>query len=313
MKTSNEERLSRIFFKYAHSKIDDVRAENTRFVHYTNAEAALSILKNREVWMRNSTCMNDFMEVRHGWNCLNASYQKLKPILEDIYSGLSTEIEKLFDGWTPHFLTSTYLTCISEHEDYEDNIGRLSMWRAYSENTGVALVLNNSSFLSESDALKIYTSPVAYLNDREFGEMVDQFIENIKKEIQFIKEQPREVIKAHFFHMMRFAILSTKHPGFREEKEWRVIYSPTYEGSDYLTNCIEVIGGSPQTIYKIPLKDVPEKGLFGVEIPSLINRIIIGPTQYSTAVWEAFVKILGATGATNPDKMVFVSDIPLRR
>ena len=44
----------------------------------------------------------------------------------------------------------TYLTSISEHRNKEDTFGRLSMWRAYGETTGVALVMNNSPFLTPS-------------------------------------------------------------------------------------------------------------------------------------------------------------------
>jgi hypothetical protein len=59
----------------------------------------------------------------------------------------------------------------------EDTFGRLSMWRAYSEATGVALVMHNSVFLTPSDGLKAYASPAGYLNDEvfenEFGKIAD--------------------------------------------------------------------------------------------------------------------------------------------
>jgi len=34
-------------------------------VHYTSAEAALSIIGDKRVWIRNTTCMSDFREVEH--------------------------------------------------------------------------------------------------------------------------------------------------------------------------------------------------------------------------------------------------------
>ena len=34
-----------------------------RFVHYTTARAALSIIKSKRMWMRNATCMSDYREV----------------------------------------------------------------------------------------------------------------------------------------------------------------------------------------------------------------------------------------------------------
>jgi hypothetical protein len=76
---------------------------------------------------------------------------------------------------------------------------------------------------------------------------------------------------------------------------------------------IQVIAGTPQPIYKIPLKDIPDEGFVGVEIPALLDRIIIGPTQYPWAVYEAFVELLADADVKEPTSKVFVSDIPLRQ
>jgi hypothetical protein len=73
-----------------------------------------------------------------------------------------------------------------------------------------------------------------------------------------------------------------------------------------------VIGGIPQPIYKIPLKDIPEEGFVGAEIPALIERIIIGPTQFPLVTYEAFVELLSKAGVAEAQKKVFISDIPLR-
>lgn len=41
-----------------------------RFVHYTSADTAKKIIEKEPVWMRQSRCMNDFMEVDYGIDCL---------------------------------------------------------------------------------------------------------------------------------------------------------------------------------------------------------------------------------------------------
>jgi hypothetical protein len=41
-------------------------ATGARFVHYTSAESALKIITSKRLWMRNTTCMADYREVRHG-------------------------------------------------------------------------------------------------------------------------------------------------------------------------------------------------------------------------------------------------------
>jgi hypothetical protein len=312
--TLDTDRLSQIFFQDDLKHLRKIESNKTRFVHYTTAESAISILNNKEVWMRNAMCMNDYSEVHHGLNCLYQSYETtLKPALEKIPSNLSKEVEDTFNAWTPHFISETYLTCISEHDDLEDKIGRLSMWRAYSGTTGIALVLNYIPLLSTTDILKIYTTRVEYSDKNLFQNKLKKIAQNIESEIDFIKTQNINFIKNYVFQALRFAILSTKHPGFKEEREWRVIYSPTLEESKHLIKDIKVIKGIPQTIYKIPLKNQPEQGLSGMEIPELIDSIIIGPTQYSKVTKQVFIQLLQEAGVQDSDKKVHVSDIPLRQ
>jgi Protein of unknown function (DUF2971) len=228
--------------------------------------------------------------------------------------GLSTEIENLVNSWRGRLVFDTYLTCISEHRNKEDPFGRLSMWRGYGETTGVALVMNNSPFLTPSDALKAYTSPVAYPDQKEFEKQFGRVVNNIESEIDFLKQKDRQLVKNYLFRMLVFAAVSTKHPGFEEEKEWRIVYFPRLEKSDYLVKDIQVIQGVPQPIYKIPLKDIPDEVLAGAKIPALINRIIIGPTKYPPqAIWEAFRDLLAEAGVENPDDRVVASEIPLRQ
>jgi hypothetical protein len=308
-----------IFFPYAFERFSAVETQGTRFVHYTNADAAMGILRTQEVWMRKSSCMNDFMEVEHGLHCVLTAYNQsehgknFREALDRVFEGISKEIERYFNGWMSHFRTETYFVCFSEHESTEDTFGRLSMWRAYGKNTGVAFVFKNAPFLTPSDALKAYTSPVAYLDDHRFGGEFKKITDKIQAEGDFIRSMGREAVIGVVFEMLRYAALCTKHPGFSEEKEWRIVYCPTYQKSEFLKKEIQVIGGTPQPIYKIPLKNISDEGLVGVEIPELLDRIIIGPTEYPSAMREAFTQLLMDAGVKEAGCKVFVSDIPVRR
>jgi hypothetical protein len=164
-----------------------------------------------------------------------------------------------------------------------------------------------------SDVLKIYASPVAYFDPKEFAEKFDEAVSNIEKEVDFLKEQGREEIKGRLFRMLAFAVLCTKHPGFAEEVEWRVIHCPWWENSPHLLKETEVIQGVPQPVYKIPLEDIPEKGLSGITIPALIDRIIIGPSRDPLAIAEGLRDLLAKAGVEQPEKKIFLSYIPLRQ
>ena len=75
---------------FAMKKLEAVKEANTRFVHYTSAFAATEIIKNEELWLRNSLVMNDFSEVQHGETCLAESLKdvevggRLKKLLHQI-------------------------------------------------------------------------------------------------------------------------------------------------------------------------------------------------------------------------------------
>ena len=235
-----DERLARIFYPYSREQYARAASRGTRFVHYTKAAVAMRILQTKEMWMRKSSCMNDYLEVRYGIDRLYNTYNNtatgnsFKAALNQIFPGITSDIEKLFNGWIPHFQTNTYFTCVSEHRDEEDAFGRLSMWRAYGQSTGVALVLNNAILLAPAPGLNIYSSPVAYMNNEDFEREVGRIVENINGEAEFVRSRGREEITNRVFNTLRYAAVCTKHPGFIEELEWRVIYCPTLEESSYL-------------------------------------------------------------------------------
>ena len=309
-------RLFGIFFPYAFQKYTAIG--DGRLVHYTSAEAAVSMVRSKEVWMRNSTAVNDFMEIEHGLECLTKAYNgdrgsKFKQVLNSMFPGFIEDLEKKFNGWIPHFRTDTYITCVSEHLPSEDRTGRLSMWRAYGGTTGVAVVLKNGPFLTQSNALNAYSSPVAYRNEDEFAENFSSITTAIETNSEFLATLGQEKVMSNVFSMLRFAVLCTKHPGFHEEREWRVIYSPKFEPSKRLILDTQIIRGVPQKIFKIPLKNVPEEGFTGAEIPEFVERVIIGPTQYPIAIRDAIIGLLEEAGMENASSKVWASDIPLRQ
>lgn len=312
-----EDQLSALFFPYATKKQNDVRNGKTRFVHYTTAEAAVGIIRNREVWMRRTTTMNDYMEVEYGFECLNAAYKgeaaaKMKAALDEEFPGTCDELERRFNLWLPSIRSETYVTCISEHDDNEDGIGRLSMWRAYGATAGVAIVLNSTAFATASDAIRAYTSPVAYLSSAQFSREFDSVSESIANSRELWRHLGQENVIDAVFQMMRFSTVCTKHPGFHEEREWRIIHTPALEATDRLPSTVEVVRGVPQCVHKIPLQNYPDEGFVGAEVPELIERIIIGPAVDAWSMRDAFVRLLEDAGTEDAGSRVVVSDIPLR-
>jgi hypothetical protein len=294
---------------------------NTHFVHYTTAETAANIIRGATVWMRNARVMNDFSEIEYGVNRLAAAYnqspvgKRLKRFLDDVAPGISAEIEALYNGWHHRFAACTYLACVSEHHKRENQHGRLSMWRAYGGQTSVALVMKHDPFLSPVDVIHAYSSPVLYADQPRFNHELSRLANNLKNRRDEVALLSREEIKASMFAVFYFAALCTKHPGFHEEREWRVIHSTEIFPSDHVRQTLETVRGVPQMVSKLPLHDIegPDGERFtGATVPDLLERVIIGPSDAGPVLRDAFVHLLDEAGVPDPASKVFSSGIPLR-
>ncbi|MDB5496888.1 MAG: hypothetical protein JWP28_919 [Phenylobacterium sp.] len=307
-----------LFHPYAAERLDDAERERRRFVHYTSADVAMSIIKNRSVWMRNAMTMNDFSEIQHGFKCLAYAWgqdeggKQIKGLLDEVQPGLAQVLENQFDGWLPNFQARTYVTCISEHRDEENEHGRLSMWRAYGGTSGVALVINSGPFMSNNDKSAAYSSPVAYLSPESFAAQMRQIAETMAASRPLLARLGATALQGHVFSMLTTAMVCTKHPGFGEELEWRVVYNPDLSRSAAIVEAVETVRGVPQIVQKLPLVNDPDNGLEGAALPDLLEKVIIGPTDHQTSLRHAFVALLQEAGVPNAHERITISGIPLR-
>lgn len=311
-----DDRLYEILFPQNSERLNHLQSTKKHFVHYTTANAATSIIKNKSIWFRQPYLMNDRAELALGLGFLQKAYSddnyRFKTLLESYYPGISTQIESDFDSLHRASTEDMYIFCVSEHEEHENDCGRLSMWRGYGRDAGVAIVLNHENFLTESPGINAYLSPVFYSNYQNFLDNFKKIQKNLIENEDFIKNIGPEVFQIGVLNMFRFSVLSTKHSGFSEEKEWRIIYSPLVEESPHLQRSVEVINGMPQEIHSFHLENDQAKGLMKVELNNLIEKIIIGPTNYPMPLYKAFVKLLSDAGVEDAARKVVVSDIPLR-
>jgi len=317
---------------HASNELARIKGSDARFVHYTNAEAGLKILRSNRLILRNSTLMNDFSEVQHGLNCLIYAYngplgERLKQAMRVVQNDLPDIIQDNFNSQMEDFRHQTYLMSISEHgnaeegDALEDLYGRLSMWRAYSKRNGIAFVVKNTPFVTETNALNAFTSPVLYATPDSFLPYFEQFVASIEANIEFISRFGGAMLHDAIMNAFRFTVQSTKHPSFHEEKEWRVIYSPTLLAKDGVLTPQQMervpteimdLGGTPQRIYAIPFKNYPEDDFVGATIPELIDRILIGPSPDAYAIADAFAAELSTKGIENSRERIWITGIPLR-
>lgn len=291
-------------------------ANGGRFVHYTTADAALNIIRSKRLWLRNTTCMSDFREAQHGYDLLRVYLTRERPAfqqaLDACFPGLTQEVLELFDRLWNHAFLGSFIASISEHSDSEDAHGRLSMWRAFGQGARVAVVLKLPLTSGIGPVLRISLNPVDYMNDFSFQTEMTQVLSNIASERAFLCNLGRDALKESVVHMLLQRVVSTKHEGFNEEREWRIIHSPSIFSSTLMQSVIQPIGGVPQRIYLLPLDASVSETLGEIDLASLIDRIIIGPTQYGFAMAEGFFHELSAAGISDAASRVVVSGIPIR-
>ncbi|NYT78084.1 DUF2971 domain-containing protein [Alcaligenaceae bacterium] len=324
--TEQEKQLIQIFLPHAMRELQRVGQSRARFAHYTSAETGLKIFQSEKMLLRNSNLMNDFSEVRHGIDCLLSAYNgplgnRLKVALRTVRDDLPQTVETSFNSEIMDFRTETYLMSVSEHDDHEDKFGRLSMWRAYAPKNGVAFILNNRPFICESNALNAFTSPVAYSTREDFQPAFQEVVSSIENNIETLQHLGAKQVHDRLLNAFRFAVQSTKHPAFKEEREWRVIYSPTLllrdgrlteEQGKRVPTEIMTLGGVPQRVYAIPCRDYPEEGFVGATIPDLLDRVLIGPSQDSHTIAQAYVEELTRLNVPDAHNKVVITGIPLR-
>lgn len=190
---------------------------------------------------------------------------------------------------------------------------RLSMWRSYTANqVGVGLIINPLPLYSLNDTFGAFSSPVYYFNDNDLRDLFLEIANNISTNKDFLQSKGREEIKGYFCMLLRAVAMCTKHPGFLEEKEWRIMHTEELDERGNLELDVECIAGIPQPVYKIPLEDDVPKGMTGISIPDLLEHVLIGPTQFPIPVWDAIVIELEKAGVKDAQSKVSYSNIPLR-
>ncbi len=307
-------KLYEIFCPDLIEQFSEITTENKRFVYYTSANTAFEILKKQQLWLRNATVMNDFSEISYGLHLIREVFsgdegKKFRDAIDNVFPGTIEQADKQLADWESDWEFETYIASVSLHSSKEDKGGRLSMWRAYGD---TALVINNTPMTSITDKLAVFSFPVLYLDQKDLQEYIAKINQQISENTEFLRELDQETILSYIHKMLFRIAVATKHPGFQEEQEWRLFYRPNEETNSIIKKEIVVLNGTPQKIYKLPLIHDPDNGLFNADVSTLLNKIIVGPTDFPYVSYCAFVDLLEELEVKNARDKVSTSDIPLR-
>lgn len=314
--------LDDTFFAWGKDREGEIQA-GVKFAHYTSAQVASDIIRapddQRCLWLRNAMLMNDFSEIEYGQHLLRLTLtnEQLRDRLVDACRSIHDDIIGAFtmmDQEVYAIKRSTYLLSLALHKGIELHQGKLSMWRAYGGDANVCLLLNPEAFMTSQTAYDAVIAPVDYGGPVKFVEGIAHLVERMVANRETLQQIDPELVKTNLKYAIDVMILSTKHPGFEEESEWRIIHrAQPVPAPDSPPSKIVTVNGITQKVFYLPMRNVPEHNVTNADINSLLYKIIIGPTPNPDLVLEGFVTLLDQNGVDNAADKVIACNIPLRR
>ena len=293
--------------------------------HYTSVQVIEQILRNDEVWLANPLYMNDLDEMRAG--ILLGT--QIFPEFARQAGGTTDRAPRLiqpYNHYVAHLSTEaaldTYIFCLSEHPNGNTD-GRLSMWREYgSKGNGAALVVNTQKIHYQPNS-PLIIAKVAYKTNPEREQVLRTELGKWATITQAANLPDDQLYLAAYaaFGFVKSLALTTKHTGFSEENEWRVVYVPERDPLGYLKSCLDYYVGTrgvePKLKYKFGKTYSPDPPKMGAALTSgaltdILEFVLLGPSVSSPLAKAAFVRMLERNGKSAFADRVFPSTIPLR-
>lgn len=288
--------------------------------HYTSIVTLERILATNEVWFSNPLFMNDLEELQFGILQGNQLFLNNEAIRKAC--GSAERFNKLAHAYNyfsnlfanEHSL-DVYVFCLTEH-DSTNTDGLLSMWRGYGGNgNGAALIIDTSKLVSVPLS-PLVISPVKYSSTeirlQWLNCKLDQFAALLSS-LNLPDEQLSIAAFAMFDRIKLFALF-TKHHGFSEEKEWRIVYLKEKDLNKKLEPMCHYAIGNRGLEPKLKLKVEPTDGITtdDFSFSKIIHQIILGPTVSHPLVRGTVLRMLERIGKPELQNKVLASTIPFR-
>ena len=266
--------------------------------HYTSIGTLERIAQTGEIWFSNPLYMNDVDELRYGMNlgihavrshaglreaCPPAHYNKLLDAFDELYSAFDNE--SAFD---------VYVFSCSEHDDEIGDDGLLSMWRGYGgDGNGVAIVFDMAPLLAARSPLLVrkvqylsYEASEAWMQDK-----LQQFADALQRAGGPVSHM--QAAAAALFERIKLFALFTKHRGFHEEREWRIVYLREEDREGLFTQqlhyAISKRGIEPRLRFSTDVIAGPRSPL---KLEQMVQRIILGPVLATPLALRSVARML---------------------
>ncbi|ROO08081.1 hypothetical protein BK673_16200 [Pseudomonas fluorescens] len=300
---------------------NDFPAQRPLLAHYTSVAVLDAMMGNNEIWFSNPLYMNDLEELRFGMvegaNAFRTSHE-LKAAFQDesAFDSMMEKFNKLFEAFETRHAFDTYIMCLAKHPP-ENNDGLLSMWRGYGAGgSGVAVVFDTAK-IAVSDSSPFIIGAVTYGTREDRLAWIATKIKGLAGVIAGTTLSDEELFYIAYYWIERLKVfaLFTKHSGFHEEQEWRIVYMSERDEDEKLKSMLGYAitpRGAVEPKLKFQVK--PLEGMFGehLSLENIVDRIILGPTTSSALAETSVRRMLGHRGKHGLAEKIVASSIPFR-
>jgi hypothetical protein len=299
--------------------------ERPLLAHYTSLDVLEKIVKHDEVWFSNPLFMNDLQEMRFGMlEGLNV-FQRYSSDPSFIAASGSAERARILSHYFNYYFSQfdinhvldVYVFCLSQHEPANTD-GLLSMWRGYGGQGDGAALIFNTDFISFNPNSPLLIAKVNYASESDRLAWISNQFQTCMKVLAAhalnIPDEKLYIVAHQMFELMKLYSLTSKHPGFSEEREWRIIYLPDRDKNKIMADRFGYIVGKngiqPKLKFKIQPLPIDPGATWTFE--NILNQIILGPSLSSQLACKAVCRMLELNNKPQFKTKVSVSSIPLR-
>jgi hypothetical protein len=250
--------------------------------HYTAIRTLERIAETGEIWFSNPLYMNDVDELRYGMALgLNAvrTHQGLRGACPpDHYNALLDAFGQLYTAFDSETAFDVYVFSCAEHDAGIGDDGLLSMWRGYGgDGNGVAIVFDLSPLLGPPGS-PLLLRKVQYLSYDESEAWIDAKLHAFAAKLAQLRVPLEGMAQAaeELFERIKLFALFTKHRGFHEEREWRLVYLRERDRDLVLTQQLDYGIGARGIEPRLRLT-MAALGAGAPPLEDLVERIILGP------------------------------------
>lgn len=289
--------------------------------HYTSIGTLEGIMRNNEIWFSNPLYMNDLQELRFGILEGAHAFQNHKGIEiasgdSERYQTLSAAFQHYLDEFSDKHAIDTYVFCLAEH-DPGNTDGLLSMWRGYGGNgSGVALVFDTTQLNHVEGIVPLMISSVTYASEQDRLGWIDRKLTEFAALLvkHNVPKDQLYIAAYQLFERIKMFALFTKHRGFSEEREWRVVYLRERDRQNKLRDMLHYTVGPRGIEPKLKFKVQPVEGYTSADLSleTIVSQIILGPTLSNRLALESVRRMLEKLGKARLAERIATSSTPFR-